>query len=182
MPINNRIDHTTLDTKLKEPDHDRVLIDVRSQDEHLSGTIPGATCIPHDQITENLSQIPKDKEILLFCRSGGRSSKAKETLKNLGYTNIKDLEGGFTAWAESGKPIQQQRKCISIQRQVMLVAGSLITISMLLGYFYDYLFYALAAFVGLGLMFAGISGFCGMALLLESMPWNKINTASSCKL
>ncbi len=158
---------------------DCVLIDVRSLDEHHSGTIPNALSIPHDKITENLSQIPRDKEVVLFCRSGNRSAKAKETLLNLGYQNIRDIEGGFTAWAQSGKPIHKARKAIPIQRQVMIAAGSLITLAISLGYFINEGFYGLAVFVGLGLIFAGISGFCGLALLIERLPWNKISSETS---
>ena len=62
---------------------------------------------------------------------------------------------------------------IEIMRQVQIVAGSLVLIGVILGYFVTPAFYALPAFVGAGLLFAGISGFCGMAKLLAIMPWNR---------
>lgn len=153
-------------------DKNKKLIDVRSHDEHKSGTIPGSICIPHTEIDSNLDKIPKDEEVILFCQSGNRSSKAKAALEKLGYQNIQEIEGGYSAWSKAGNPIKRERKAIPMQRQVMIAAGGLTLAGTALGHFVDYGFYALAAFVGAGLSFAGISGFCGMALLLEKMPWN----------
>lgn len=150
-----------------------MLIDVRSLDEHHSGTIPGAICVPVDNLEENLSKIPKDKHLLLFCHSGKRSSKANDILQKYGYDKISELHGGFTSWSEQGLPIIKKRNAIPIQRQVMIAAGFLITLGMSLGYLVNSTFYFLPTFVGLGLLFAGLSGFCGMAILLEKMPWNK---------
>jgi predicted branched-subunit amino acid permease len=82
------------------------------------------------------------------------------------------------AWQSSGNPVFKARQAISIQRQVMIVAGFLGFLGTALGYLVRPEYYALSAFVGAGLMFAGISGFCGMALLLEKMPWNQINDES----
>jgi len=174
--------HEAVPANLKCGSSDHVYIDVRSLDEHNSGSIPGAICIPHEKISENLSQIPKDKEVILFCRSGKRSAKAKEELVKHGYKNIKEIEGGFVAWSESGKPIHQVRKAIPIQRQVMIGAGLLVSFGLVLGYFLNHLFYGLVAFVGLGLIFAGVTGFCGLAICLEQMPWNKTSINSSCSV
>jgi glyoxylase-like metal-dependent hydrolase (beta-lactamase superfamily II)/rhodanese-related sulfurtransferase len=155
-----------------------VYIDVRSHDEHKSGSVPGSICIPHDQITANLSSIPSDKPVLLYCRSGKRSKQAKEELVKLGYKNISEIEGGFLAWEAEGKPVYKARQAISIQRQVMISAGFITSIAVVLGYLINPGYYGLALFVGLGLMFAGISGFCGMAILLEKMPWNQVKDSA----
>jgi len=155
-----------------------VYIDVRSQDEHKSGSVPGSICIPHDQITANLSSIPSDKPVVLYCRSGKRSKKAKEELVKLGYKNISEIEGGFMAWTAEGKPVYKARQAISIQRQVMISAGFIVALAVVLGYLINPGYYGLALFVGLGLMFAGISGFCGMAILLEKMPWNQVKDSA----
>jgi glyoxylase-like metal-dependent hydrolase (beta-lactamase superfamily II)/rhodanese-related sulfurtransferase len=168
---------TIKETPIK-PAEDALYIDVRSLDEYRSGSVPGAICIPHDQITQQVSQVPHDKPVVLYCRSGKRSAKAKEELNKLGYDNISEIEGGFMAWQSSGNPVFKARQAISIQRQVMIVAGFLGFLGTALGYLVRPEYYALSAFVGAGLMFAGISGFCGMALLLEKMPWNQINDES----
>lgn len=161
--------------KIIEDDCESLIVDVRSKDEHLSGTVDKAICIPHDNLHDHLEKLPKHKEIILFCRSGNRSAKAFKVLSEKGYSNLKDLEGGIVAWNEAGLPIVKSRKAISLQRQVMIVAGFLILLGAVLGNFVQYSFWALSAFVGLGLFFAGLTGFCGMALLLEKMPWNKVH-------
>lgn len=159
----------------KTADPNKIYVDVRSEDEHLSGTIPGSICAPHDEIEKHLHKLPKDKELVLFCRSGGRSDKARATLKQLGYDNLSEIEGGFIAWSsDPGNPVHNSRKSISIQRQVLVAAGTLVLIASLSGLFINKAWFGLAIFVGAGLSFAGISGFCGMALLLERMPWNKV--------
>jgi glyoxylase-like metal-dependent hydrolase (beta-lactamase superfamily II)/rhodanese-related sulfurtransferase len=168
----------------KESSSDKLYIDVRSQDEHLSSTIPGAICVPHDEIEKHLSKLPRNKTLVLFCRSGGRQSKARQKLSELGYTGLEEVEGGFLAWSADPKnPVQTSRKAIPIQRQVMITAGLLILVSSLLGVFSDKAWFGLTIFVGAGLSFAGLSGFCGMAMLLEKMPWNKTQGSSgSCSI
>jgi rhodanese-related sulfurtransferase len=170
---NNKVNHKIFKEKVENLDENKVLLDVRSTDEHLSGSIPGAICIPHTEIEKQISRLSPDQEIMLFCKSGGRSAKACETLKKLGFKNITELEGGFNNWCENNYPIKKKRQAISIQRQVMIAAGTLVFSGAILGHLVNYNFYALSAFVGAGLMFAGFSGFCGMALLLEKMPWNQ---------
>jgi rhodanese-related sulfurtransferase len=166
--------HKEFKEKLDTKQEECMLIDVRSMDEHHSGTIPGATCIPVDNLEQSLAQLPKDKQLLLFCRSGKRSSKACDILHKHGYDKISDLEGGISTWLEQGLPTIKRRNAIPIQRQVMIAAGLLISSGMFLGHFINYGFYLIPFFIGFGLLFAGISGFCGMAILLEKMPWNKV--------
>lgn len=165
--------HKEFKSKIDSNQGECMLIDVRSLDEHHSGTIAGAQSVPLDNLEENLSTLPKDKHLLLFCRSGKRSSKAREILEKHGYDKISELEGGISAWSEHGLATVKKRNSIPLQRQVMIVAGLLISIGVCLGHFINYAFYLIPSFVGIGLVFAGISGFCGMAILLEKMPWNK---------
>lgn len=171
--ISKKLNHQEFKETIEKLAEKKILLDVRSLDEYQSGSIPEAICIPHAEIENQISRLDPDKEILVYCKSGTRSSKASKTLKKLGFQNITELEGGFTAWCENKYPIKKQRKAISIQRQVLIAAGTLVFTGTTLGHFVNYNFYALAAFVGAGLIFAGISGFCGMALLLEKMPWNR---------
>jgi sulfur dioxygenase len=168
----------------KEAETNKLYIDVRSKDEHLSGTIPGAICVPHDEVNNHLDKLPKEKTLVIFCRSGNRQKKAIQALTDLGYSNIEEIEGGFLAWsADPQNPIKTYRKAIPIQRQVMITAGLLVLAGSLLGIFVDKAWFALSVFVGAGLSFAGLSGFCGMALLLEKMPWNKtLESSGSCSI
>lgn len=84
------------------------LLDVRTTSEWNSdGYIKGATLIPHDSLDERLDELPEDKEdlILLYCRSGNRSQKAAQTLLDLGYTNLIELDVGINGWKSDGKPV-----------------------------------------------------------------------------
>ena len=80
---------------------DHLLIDVRTPQEFASGHIDGAINIPLDQIGRRLSEIPKDRQVVLYCRSGNRSNQAAGLLKSAGYNNILDL-GGVIAWQSAG--------------------------------------------------------------------------------
>lgn len=149
-------------------------IDVRSLDEFQSGHVPGARCLPLDRLESSLETLPKDRLILLACQSGRRSRQAFEQLRSLGFQNLAELEGGFSAWRAAGLPVAASRRAaIPVQRQVMIVAGALVAIGTLLGLFLHPGFLVLPAFVGLGLFQAGLTGWCGMAMLLEKMPWNR---------
>ncbi|MDW8171081.1 MAG: rhodanese-like domain-containing protein [Anaerolineae bacterium] len=80
---------------------DHVLIDVRTPGEFSSGHISGALNIPLDQLSHRLSEIPKDRQVILYCRSGNRSDQAAALLRSVGYNNILDL-GGIIAWQNAG--------------------------------------------------------------------------------
>ncbi|MDP2193723.1 MAG: rhodanese-like domain-containing protein [Alphaproteobacteria bacterium] len=151
------------------------LIDVRTPAEYAAEHIDGALNIPLKDIEKHTLPVEKG-EIVLYCRSGMRSQQALEKLSLLddGDTKIYHLQGGLLAWKQAGfKTMKSKKFHLPIERQVFIIAGILIMLGMVLGTYYDTLFYALPTFVGLGLTFAGLTGWCGMALLLTKMPWNK---------
>lgn len=84
---------------LLESENDYLLLDVRTEQEYFSGHIPGAVCIPNEDIDENVAEALPDQEqvIFVYCRSGNRSKQAAEKLANLGYTNIVEI-GGVKDW------------------------------------------------------------------------------------
>ncbi len=85
------------------------------------------------------------------------------------------LEGGVDAWAAAGLPVDEDKKQpIEIMRQVQIAAGGLVLAGVVLGLLVHPVFFGLSAFVGAGLAFAGLTGFCGMARLLASAPWNRV--------
>lgn len=149
-------------------------IDVRTEDEFRSGHVPGAICVPLDKIECGTAEIPQGKMIVLGCQSGKRSARAKELLRSRGFENLVELEGGFSAWVDGGFPVSRMRKSIPIMRQVLISAGTLILAGTILGLTISPNFFAVPLFVGSGLIFAGVSGWCGMAYVLERMPWNKL--------
>ena len=123
----------------------------------------------------------KEKPLYLICRSGSRGRQACEKFLAAGFPNVVNVEGGTLAWAECGLPVVRGKKAISLERQVRIAAGLLVLLGALLGWLVHPAFIGLAAFVGAGLVFAGITDTCGMGLLLARMPWNQVKeTASPC--
>lgn len=86
---------------------DVLLIDVREQAEYNEGHIPGITLIPMGEIPGRLAEIPKDKTVVVTCRSGNRSSQVASYLQQQGFTNIHDLQGGIVAWQQAGLPVER---------------------------------------------------------------------------
>jgi rhodanese-related sulfurtransferase len=153
-----------------------VLVDIREADEHARERIPGARHHALSRIDAENPARPGDDVLVFHCRSGARTrANAPRLLAAAGagcQTYV--LEGGIEAWKMAGLPTAvDSRQPIEINRQVQIAAGSLVLAGVLLGALVSPGFYVLSAFVGAGLAFAGISGFCGMARLFALMPWNR---------
>lgn len=152
-----------------------VLVDIREADEYAREHIPGAR---HHSLTRIHSESParSEADVLIFhCRSGARTQGNAPKL-NAAAQNCKSyiLEGGLEAWKKAGLPVElDRRQPIDLMRQVQIVAGGLVLLGVVLGALVTPGFYALSGFVGAGLLFAGVSGFCGMARMLGLMPWNR---------
>ena len=84
---------------------DHILLDVRTPEEFASGHIPGAINIAVDQLPQRLSEVPQDRPVVVYCRSGSRSGQAAQILDRAGYAQIYDL-GGIVTWAQQGFPVQ----------------------------------------------------------------------------
>jgi len=112
--------------------------------------------------------------LYLICRSGGRSMNACKQLVSSGHLHVVNVDGGTLAWDEAGLPVVRGKATISLERQVRIAAGLLVLIGAGLGFFVHPYFVGLSAFVGAGLMFAGITDTCGMAMMLAKMPWNQV--------
>lgn len=153
---------------------DTALVDVREADEHARARIPGAHLIPLATLTvEKIAALP-GRRVIIHCASGVRSAQAVARLREAGR-EIVSLSGGLAAWRASGGPVIEDRAApIPIQRQVMIVAGTLVLLGAVLGALVHPWFHLLSAFVGAGLVFAGITGICTMALLLAKLPYNRV--------
>lgn len=166
------IDVNTLKSLLDQ--NQVILVDVREPGEYASERIEGATLKPLS--TFDCSTLPKEsgKLIVLQCQSGNRSNQAAQKLVTEGASEVVQLAGGLNAWKDAGLPIQRDRNApISLLRQVQIVAGTLVFTGTTLGAFVSPWFLVLSGFVGAGLIFAGISGTCGMAVLLAKLPYNQ---------
>jgi rhodanese-related sulfurtransferase len=152
-----------------------VLIDIREADEHARERIAGAR---HHALSKIDSETPAragDDVLIFHCRSGMRTKANAEKLTVAAQEcDAYVLEGGIDGWKKAGLPVAvDHRQPIEIMRQVQIGAGGLVLTGILLGAFVNPLFYLLSGFVGAGLLFAGITGFCGMANVLALMPWNR---------
>lgn len=153
------------------------LIDVRTPVEFREVHVAFARNVPLDRLDPVAIRQARDgrtgEPLYVICRSGGRGRKACEYLLAAGLNNVVNVEGGTTACAEAGLPVVRGKKAISLERQVRIAAGLLVLLGVLLGFLVHPILFGLSAFVGTGLVFAGVTDFCGMGLLLARMPWNK---------
>jgi len=169
------------------------LIDVRTPVEYREVHVACARNVPLDQL--NPEQINSGRRnaadpLYVICRSGSRGKQAYEKLLASGHTNVVNVEGGTQAWDQAGFPVVRGQKAISLERQVRIAAGLLIVLGADLAYFVHPYWMILPAFVGAGLIFAGITDTCGMGMLLARMPWNRVSTppknppraSSSCQI
>ncbi len=151
-----------------------LLVDVREIVEYRGEHIPGARVVPLSQFDPR--QIPRAaaKPVVLYCQSGNRSAKAAAKLFRAGFSEVSHLASGLSAWKGAGFETTVNRNApISLMRQVQIVAGSLILLGVILGTWVASGFYLLSAFVGAGLLFAGITNTCAMAMLLAKLPYNR---------
>jgi rhodanese-related sulfurtransferase len=119
-------------------------------------------------------ELQKNQPVYLLCRSGQRATKAADKFAKEGFSQPVVVEGGTLAWIEANLPVTRgQTRVISLERQVRIAAGAIVLTGVLLARFVNFNFIWLSGFVGAGLIFAGITDFCGMGLLLARMPWNK---------
>ena len=114
-----------------------------------------------------------EEPLYVICRSGSRGAKACEAFVAAGYENIVNVEGGTQAWDAAGLPVVRGKEMMSLERQVRIAAGSLVVIGIGLSFFNPY-FLGLSAFVGAGLVFAGVTDTCAMGMMLAKMPWNQV--------
>lgn len=157
---------------------DLVLLDVRTPVEFAEVHLPQAHNVSLDELKPKslveTGVLPAGETVYLLCRSGARAAKAAERFEHEGFEQVVVVEGGTLGWIEAGLPVTRgTTKAISLERQVRIAAGALVLTGALLGWLVHAYFFGLSAFVGAGLVFAGITDFCGMGLLLAKAPWNK---------
>jgi rhodanese-related sulfurtransferase len=150
------------------------LVDVREPDEFRRRHVPGALSHPLSGLDAAGLNVGPAREVIFTCKSGMRTAAACERLAEAVGGPALVLEGGLDAWAAAGLPIaEDRRQPIEIMRQVQIAAGGLVLAGVTLGFLVHPAFFGLSAFVGAGLAFAGLTGFCGMARLLALAPWNR---------
>jgi rhodanese-related sulfurtransferase len=154
-----------------------VLVDVREPSDHARERIPGAISMPLSCFDAEALRVTFGGKVapavIFHCQGGQRTAKNAKHLASCGVRSY-ILDGGLNAWKDTGLgTVIDRTKPIELQRQVQIAAGSLVLIGLLLSLSLSSWLLVIPAFVGSGLIFAGISGWCGMAKLLAGMPWNR---------
>lgn len=155
-----------------------ILIDVRSPVEHDEIRIPGSRLMPLDRLDPAAvrSAASGAERCVLVCHSGKRAGEAFLKLAGAGVENLSVLDGGVMAWQGAGLPAERsERKVLPLMRQVQLVFGLLALAGSILAFTVHPNFALLPAFLGGGLVIAGATGWCGFAMLLARMPWNRLS-------
>ncbi len=165
-----------LEKRLQKNPH-LILLDVRTPAEYSEVHVREARNVPLDWLFSKVLLEPlktiKDEEIHLICRSDSRSRNAAEMLGKKGFDKVAVVEGGTLAWIKEGLPVERgSTRAISLERQVRIAAGSLVALGTALGRLVHPGFYGLSAFIGCGLLFAGVTDWCGLGLLIAKLPWN----------
>jgi rhodanese-related sulfurtransferase len=163
------------------------LLDVRTPGEYAAGHVPGAKLIPLDELDPAVfsrERGGKIEPVYVLCQSGGRARKAIEKLERAGVQGCVLVEGGTQAWLDAGLPVNRgETRVLPLMRQVQIAIGIVSATGAALALAVNSWFALLPLITGCGLLFAGITGYCGLALLLAKMPWNKTtngNTSCSC--
>jgi rhodanese-related sulfurtransferase len=152
------------------------LIDVREPDEHRAERIAEAALHPSGTLDPAALGRKPGEILVVHCRSGRRGVDAVQRLRAAGHAETFNLEGGIEAWRAAGLPTLRTAGAsrLPIMRQVQIVVGTCVAIFTALGAFVNLWFLAVPAFMGCGLLFAGLTGTCGMAAMLGVMPWNRV--------
>jgi rhodanese-related sulfurtransferase len=158
---------------LDSPNPPRIL-DVRTPGEFEGVHIAGAYNVPLDLLREHSDEIRThlDDHVVLVCRSGQRATQAEQTLHDTGLTNVHILDGGMNSWEANGFSVKRGAQRWDLERQVRLVAGSIVALSVLASIFVPG-FKWVALFIGSGLVFAAVSNTCMMGMLLAKLPYSR---------
>lgn len=158
----------------QETHNEAIILDVRTRGEFNNERIVGTTNIPLDEIEKHIDELKQYKHVYIHCNSGNRSQQACQKLSSIGLDNLVNVEGGIQAWKSAGFPIFRSTKArLPIMQQVQIVTGSLVVTGVVLSELISSWLLGISAFVGMGLVYAGLSGTCTMGLLLSRMPWNR---------
>ena len=160
------------------------LLDVRTPGEFAAAHVPGAKLIPLDDLDPAAFQQQRgggDTPVYVLCQSGGRARKAIAKLERAGVRGCVLVEGGTQGWMDAGLPVERgQSTVLPLMRQVQIIIGLVSAVGAALALAVNPLFAIIPLVTGCGLLFAGITGLCGMALLLAKMPWNRAPSRGAC--
>lgn len=163
-----------------------LILDVRTDIEHRASALKQPHVhVPLDQLDARAfvaaHQLDGTMPLYILCRAGARAAKAAQAFYAAGFENVHVIDGGILNCEACGVPLKNTQ-VISLERQVRIAAGSFILLGTLLGTFVTPWFYLVPAFCGIGLIVAGLTEWCGMAMLLARAPWNRKDAAVAQKV
>jgi len=159
---------------LLRSEHAARLLDVRTPSEFDNSHIAGAYNVPLDQLPEHAHEVRAAQgTVVLICQSGQRAQKAEALLRSSGMANMHVLNGGMKAWLAAGYPVRRIRARVSLERQVRIAAGAMVAAGAIAALTVSPLWALVPAFVGSGLVFAGVTDTCAMGMLLARLPYNR---------
>lgn len=163
--------------------HPAELLDVRTPAEFAAAHVPGAKLVPLDELDAAgflKRRGSGDQPLYVLCQSGSRARLAIEKFEQAGFDDCVLVEGGTQGWMDAGLPVNRgESKVLPLMRQVQIAVGSVSAVGAALALWVDPLFALIPLVMGGGLLFAGVTGFCGLALVLAKMPWNKTGGCKS---
>ncbi|MFF5919849.1 rhodanese-like domain-containing protein [Streptomyces flavochromogenes] len=150
------------------------LLDVRTPGEFHTVHIPGSYNVPLDTLREHRAELLShlDEDVVLVCRSGARAAQAEQALAGAGLPNLRVLDGGMNAWEAAGAPVNRGPERWDLERQVRLVAGSVVLATGLVGVLVPGV-HLIGTAIGAGLTYAALSNSCMMGVLLSKLPYNR---------
>ncbi|NKZ06007.1 rhodanese-like domain-containing protein [Actinomadura latina] len=168
-----RLDAASLRDRLNAADPPR-LLDVRTPGEFSAAHINGSYNVPLDTLKEHRDELRTHlSEVVLICRTGNRAAQAEQALAETGLTNVHVLDGGIVAWEANGGPLNREAENRwELERQVRLVAGSLVAAGVVASLFVPGA-QVLSGLVGAGLVVAAVTNTCTMGMLLSKLPYNR---------
>ena len=168
--------------RLRSEKNPPFLLDVRTPVEHAHTHVSGVFLMPLDRLDaaelEKAEGCSKDQPVYILCQSGRRATAAAEKLTRAGFHECIVVKGGTSAWIDAGLPINKGNGGgLPLERQIQIVIGIFVLSGVLLSQFVNPVFIWVSGFMGAGLIYAGLTGKCGMGVLLSKMPWNQRGTA-----
>ncbi|MFE6067904.1 rhodanese-like domain-containing protein [Streptomyces sp. NPDC056525] len=150
------------------------LLDVRTPGEFRTVHIPGSYNVPLDTLREHRGELLShlDEDVVLVCRSGARAAQAEQALAGAGLPNLRVLDGGVNAWEAAGAPVNRGPERWDMERQVRLVAGSVVLTTGLVGVLVPGV-HLIGTAIGAGLAYAALSNSCMLGVLLSKLPYNR---------
>jgi rhodanese-related sulfurtransferase len=159
------------------------LLDVRTPAEFAAAHVPNARLIPLDDLDPAVfcqQTAPDSDPVYVICQSGTRARQAIEKFRRAGFSHFVLVEGGTQAWIDAGLPvIRGASKTLPLMRQVQLTVGAISALGATLALLVNFRFAIIPLIMGCGLVFAGLTGICGLALLLAKLPWNRAASSAT---